>query len=88
MGWAIYSFYPIAVFPVLEAPRWLKGYTVDLLFIIGCWLTLMLGFWLQKRDEKKEAILAERDEENFKAREIEQGEDTSSVKETDKQAMN
>jgi hypothetical protein len=63
MGWAIYSFYPIAVFPVLEAPKWRKGYSVDICFIFGCWITLMIGFWLQRRDEKKQQRLSRGDEE-------------------------
>ena len=79
MGWAIYSFYPIAVFPVLEAPRWTKGYSVNICFVIGCWVTLMTGFWLQRRDEKKAVKAAVSDIENRKIGDIEHVE-TSSLK--------
>ncbi|KAF2025012.1 hypothetical protein EK21DRAFT_117208 [Setomelanomma holmii] len=30
IGWAFFSFYPITVFPILEAPQWTKGYTVNI----------------------------------------------------------
>ncbi|KAF2007167.1 MFS general substrate transporter [Amniculicola lignicola CBS 123094] len=58
-GWAVYSFYPIVVFPVLEAPRWLKGYSVNIVFVFMCWTFFMIGQWLYKRDEKKRQLYAE-----------------------------
>jgi hypothetical protein len=51
-GWVFFSFYPITVFPVVEAPKWRKGYTVNTIFVI-CWCTLfMVGQWLWRRDVK------------------------------------
>ncbi|KAL5041876.1 hypothetical protein BDW71DRAFT_211712 [Aspergillus fruticulosus] len=51
-GWVFFSFYPITVFPVVEAPKWRKGYTVNTVFVI-CWCTLfMVGQWLWRRDVK------------------------------------
>ncbi|TKX23761.1 MFS transporter-like protein 71 [Elsinoe australis] len=43
LGWAIFSFYPIAVFPVLEAPRWTKGYSVNIVFVFMTWLLFVVG---------------------------------------------
>lgn len=55
-GWAVFSFYPIVVFPVLEAPRWKKGYSVNIAFICFTWLFFMVGQYLYKRDEKKREL--------------------------------
>ncbi|RDW66824.1 hypothetical protein BP5796_09573 [Coleophoma crateriformis] len=55
-GWAVNAFYPILVFPVLEAPRWTKGYAVTLVFVFMVWALFMLGLFLQKRDSKREAL--------------------------------
>jgi hypothetical protein len=52
-GWAVYSFYPIVVFPVVEAPRWKKGYSVNIAFVFFCWFFFMVSQYLYKRDEKK-----------------------------------
>ena len=52
-GWAVFSFYPIAVFPVIEAPRWKKGYTVEVFFVFAVWALFMLGLYLHRRDTKK-----------------------------------
>lgn len=54
-GWAIFSFYPIAVFPVVEAPRWTKGYSVNIVFIVGCWSGFLIMQYLYKKKEKKRA---------------------------------
>ncbi|PGH17459.1 hypothetical protein AJ79_01059 [Helicocarpus griseus UAMH5409] len=53
LGWAVFSFYPIAVFPVLEAPRWKKGYIVDLVFVLMTWVMFSTGILLQRRDDKR-----------------------------------
>jgi len=72
VGWGIYSFYPIAVFPVVEgklfrsssgtvllimiiAPRWKKGYAVEVVFVSMVYILFMLGQYLQRRDDKKVA---------------------------------
>lgn len=66
-GWAVFSFYPIAVFPVVEAPRWTKGYSVNICFIVGCWACFLIMQYLYKRSEAEKARrfigTAERDEE-------------------------
>lgn len=87
-GWAVFSFYPILVFPVLEgkrlpniaskgehytdnrllAPRWQKGYSVNIAFIFFAWFFFMVGQYLYRRDEKKrtqETVACDtKDEEN------------------------
>jgi hypothetical protein len=52
LGWAFFSFYPITVFPVLEAPRWLKGFTVNTCLTVAFWSLFMLGQYLWRRDQK------------------------------------
>ena len=52
-GWAVFSFYPIAVFPVVEAPRWTKGSSVNICFIVGCWVSFLVMQYLYKRSEKR-----------------------------------
>lgn len=67
-GWAVFSFYPIAVFPVVEAPRWTKGYSVNICFVIGCWACFLIMQYLYKKSEKNKVAqfigAAARDEEN------------------------
>jgi hypothetical protein len=67
-GWAVFSFYPIAVFPVIEAPRWTKGYSVNIAFVVGCWACFLVMQVLYKKSEKnkeQQAITAmARDEED------------------------
>ncbi|KAH8819893.1 major facilitator superfamily domain-containing protein [Xylogone sp. PMI_703] len=55
VGWAFFSFYPITVFPVLEAPKWKKGYIVNTVFVCTYWTIFMLGQFLHRRDVKKAA---------------------------------
>lgn len=54
-GWAVFSFYPITVFPIIEGPRWTKGYSVNIAFICGCWGTFLAMQYLYKKSEKKRA---------------------------------
>jgi hypothetical protein len=54
-GWAVFSFYPITVFPVVEAPRWKKGYSVNIAFVCGCWSTFLAMQYMYKKSEKKRA---------------------------------
>ncbi|KAF2994396.1 hypothetical protein E8E13_002774 [Curvularia kusanoi] len=67
-GWAVFSFYPIAVFPVVEAPRWTKGYAVNICFIVGCWACFLIMQYLYKKSERKKEQqyidAAARDEED------------------------
>jgi hypothetical protein len=51
VGWAFFSFYPITVFPILEAPQWTKGYTVNIVFILCYWALFMIGQYLWRREE-------------------------------------
>lgn len=52
VGWIFFSFYPITVFPILEAPQWTKGYTVNIVFIICYWALFMVGQYLWRREER------------------------------------
>lgn len=60
-GWAVFSFYPITVFPIIEGPRWKKGYSVNICFIIGCWVTFLIMQYLYRRSEKKKEQMVIRD---------------------------
>ena len=64
MGWAVFSFYPIAVFPVVEAPRWKKGFAVDLCFVFMTWAVFSVGIYLHRRDRHKAERLRLLDEED------------------------
>lgn len=67
-GWAVFSFYPIAAFPVVEAPRWTKGYSVNIFFVVGCWASFLVMQYLYKKSEKKKQdqfiVATARDEED------------------------
>ncbi|OBR07126.1 putative Vitamin H transporter [Colletotrichum higginsianum IMI 349063] len=52
IGWAFFSFYPITVFPILEAPEWKKGYSVNIAFIVAYWTIFMIGQYLWRREEQ------------------------------------
>jgi hypothetical protein len=52
IGWAFFSFYPITVFPILEAPQWTKGYTVNIVFILCYWILFMIGQYLWIREDR------------------------------------
>ncbi|KAG9258467.1 vitamin H transporter [Emericellopsis atlantica] len=73
LGFAVNSFYPLVTFPVVEAPRWKKGYIVNFFFILGAWGFLTAGYFLHQRAEKKqklrEAELA-LDEDNVKGESV------------------
>ena len=63
IGWAFFSFYPITVFPILEAPQWTKGYTVNIVFIICYWILFMVGQYLWRREEKTKKFDINRQED-------------------------
>jgi hypothetical protein len=50
IGWAFFSFYPITVFPILEAPQWKKGFTVNIVFIVCYWTIFLIGQYLWRRE--------------------------------------
>lgn len=50
IGWAFFSFYPITVFPILEAPQWTKGFTVNVVFIVCYWAIFLIGQYLWRRE--------------------------------------
>ncbi|KAM0807021.1 putative Major facilitator superfamily (MFS) profile domain-containing protein [Seiridium cardinale] len=52
IGWAFFSFYPITVFPVVEAPMWRKGFIVNTVLTVAFWTLFMIGQYLWKRDKK------------------------------------
>ncbi|KAK2753412.1 hypothetical protein FQN55_003541 [Onygenales sp. PD_40] len=62
-GWIFFSFYPITAFPVVEAPKWRKGYTVNTVLIIAYWSIFMVGQFLWRRDLKKGNIGEEEEED-------------------------
>lgn len=63
IGWAFFSFYPITAFPILEGPKWRKGFTVNVVLICAYWTLFMVGQFLWKRElrTKKFDINAESD---------------------------
>lgn len=69
MGFAVNSFYPLVAFPVVEAPRWKKGYIVNFFFILGSWTLLTIGYLVHGRWERRQKRAAEAalDEDNLKA---------------------
>ncbi|RMZ74669.1 vitamin h transporter [Pyrenophora seminiperda CCB06] len=52
-GWAVSSFYPITVFPIIEGPKWTKGYAVNLCFIVGCWSAFLIMQYFYRKSENK-----------------------------------
>jgi hypothetical protein len=54
-GWAVFSFYPVTVFPIIEGPRWKKGYSVNIAFVCGCWGVFLAMQYMYKKSEKKRA---------------------------------
>ncbi|KAK1145244.1 hypothetical protein N8T08_004397 [Aspergillus melleus] len=64
-GWIFFSFYPITVFPVVEAPKWRKGYIVNTVFVVMWWSIFMFGQYLWRRDVKLGRTYVSRDGEEF-----------------------
>jgi len=60
-GWAVFSFYPITVFPIVEGPKWTKGYAVNICFIVGCWSSFLVMQYLYKKSENKKQNMMIRD---------------------------
>ncbi|PIG83917.1 vitamin H transporter [Aspergillus arachidicola] len=52
-GWIFFSFYPITAFPVLEAPKWRKGFIVNTVLTVAYWCLFMLGQYLWTREMKR-----------------------------------
>lgn len=46
IGWAFFPFYLTQGFPILEAPKWAKSYTVNVVFIIFYWVLFLVGQYL------------------------------------------
>ncbi|KAK4118832.1 MFS general substrate transporter [Parathielavia appendiculata] len=67
-GWVFFSFYPITVFPRLEAPQWRKGYTVNTVFTCCYWTLFIIGQLLWMRDRKKNKYVVEGSDEAEKLR--------------------
>ncbi|RYP66643.1 hypothetical protein DL769_005975 [Monosporascus sp. CRB-8-3] len=63
VGWAFFGFYPITAFPVLEAPRWKKGFTVNTVLVICYGALFMVGQFLWLRDEKRKKYVGDISEE-------------------------
>lgn len=70
-GWAVFSFYPITVFPIVEGPQWTKGYSVNIAFICGCWgMFLFMQYMYRKSERKKAGMMVthgDKDEEDVLA---------------------
>lgn len=66
VGWAFFSFYPITVFPILEAPQWRKGFTVNVVLTVAFWFLFMVGQYLWKRDQKLNRVITVDDEDEQK----------------------
>ncbi|KAM0331310.1 hypothetical protein ACHAQA_002980 [Verticillium albo-atrum] len=62
-GWIFFSFYPITVFPIIEGPRWRKGFTVNTIFVFVWWSLFMLGQVLWRRDQKRNKVALPSEEE-------------------------
>jgi hypothetical protein len=65
LGWTFFSFYPITAFPVLEGPKWRKGFTVNVVLIVAFWALFMVGQFLWKRDKKSNKFNDVVDEEEM-----------------------
>ena len=50
IGWAFFSFCPITVFPILEAPQWTKRFTINVVFIVCYWTIFLVGQYLWRRE--------------------------------------
>ncbi|KAM0275865.1 hypothetical protein ACHAQH_007337 [Verticillium albo-atrum] len=62
-GWIFFSFYPITVFPIVEGPKWRKGFTVNTVFVFIWWSLFMLGQVLWRRDQKRKTFFRDSEEE-------------------------
>lgn len=69
-GWVFFSFWPITIFPVLEAPKWRKGYTINTIWVVVWWALFMLGQYLWRRDVRAKKFDIKLEEE--RVREAEQ----------------
>ena len=50
----------------LSAPRWKKGYAVNLAFVLACWALFLLGTFLHRRETRKsDREQLQRDEEKL-----------------------
>ncbi|KAF1979605.1 MFS general substrate transporter [Bimuria novae-zelandiae CBS 107.79] len=50
IGWAFFSFYPITVFPILEGPKWRKGFTVNTVLVCAYLTLFLVGQYLWRRE--------------------------------------
>lgn len=50
IGWAFFSFYPITVFPILEGPKWRKGFTVNTVLVCAYMTLFLIGQYLWRRE--------------------------------------
>lgn len=79
VGWSIFTWYNIVVFPITEGPQWTRGFTANICLVFA-WVSLFIvGYVLWQRDIKrglyKHAIEEEENEEAFKEKvELEQAE--------------
>ena len=50
IGWAFFSFYPITTFPILEGPKWRKGFTVNTVLVCAYLTLFLVGQYLWRRE--------------------------------------
>ncbi|KAL1595295.1 hypothetical protein SLS60_009985 [Paraconiothyrium brasiliense] len=50
VGWAFFSFYPITTFPILEGPKWRKGFTVNTVLVCAYLTLFLIGQYLWRRE--------------------------------------
>lgn len=63
-GWVFFSFWPITFFPVLEAPKWRRGYTINTVWVVVWWMLFMVGQYLWRRDLRLNKFDYKREEED------------------------
>lgn len=50
IGWAFFSFYPITTFPILEGPKWRKGFTVNTVLTCAYLVLFLVGQYLWRKE--------------------------------------
>jgi hypothetical protein len=59
VAWAFFAWSPVVLFPVLEAPRWLRGYATSTALVIVAWMVMMMAQYLHSRELVRTAPVEE-----------------------------